>query len=310
MKDSKRKIPYGYWTIKENCQIESLKYKTRSEFYKVSRSAYNSSRKNGWLDEICNHMVEIIKPKNYWTLKNCRREALKYKNKKEFNKGSMSAYSIAYKNGWLDEICNHMVVLGNRIRRCIYSFEFGDNYAYVGLTYNIKMRYNEHMNNLNSSVYKHLQKTNLTPKFIQLTDYMVSELATKEETVWKNKYISNGWNMLNKIKTGGLGGGTLKWDYDSCKEEALKYKTIKEFREGCASAYNSSIKHGWSEKICSHMIKIIKPIGHWSIKENCRKEALKCKTRNELKKVRGAYNSSRKNGWLDEFFPKTKNQKG
>ena len=43
--------PYGHWAIKENCLQESLKYKTRGEFQKESISAYNSSLRNGWLDE-------------------------------------------------------------------------------------------------------------------------------------------------------------------------------------------------------------------------------------------------------------------
>ena len=49
VKDSKIKF-WGYWT-KENCKEESLKYKNRFEFKKVSGGAYHSSRKNGWLDE-------------------------------------------------------------------------------------------------------------------------------------------------------------------------------------------------------------------------------------------------------------------
>src|SRR5210317_1068677 len=116
-----------------------------------------------------------------------------------------------------------MEVVGNLKMRGIYVFEFEDNHAYVGLTYDFKRRYNEHMNNIDGVVYKHIEETNLTPKFIQLTDYMDEELASKEETLWENKYITEGWNMLNKLKTGGLGGGNLKWDYDSCKKEALKY---------------------------------------------------------------------------------------
>ena len=43
------------WTF-VNCKKESLIYKTRSTFCKKSNGAYNSARKNGWLDEICNHM--------------------------------------------------------------------------------------------------------------------------------------------------------------------------------------------------------------------------------------------------------------
>jgi len=102
MKDSKIK-PWGYWT-KENCLQESLKYKTRGEFYKGSGSAYESSRKNGWLDEVCGHMEELRIPYGHWTIKeNCRKESLKYKTRGEFQKGSSGAHYSSRKDNWLDE---------------------------------------------------------------------------------------------------------------------------------------------------------------------------------------------------------------
>ena len=107
------------------------------------------------------------------------------------------------------------------------------------------------------------------------------------------------------MKTGGL-GGFPKWDYDTCKKEALKYKTRNEFCKGCSGAYRSSCINGWLDEVCSHMIELMKPKGYWS-KENCRKEALKYKSRYEFYKgSRSAYSSSMRNGWVDEFFPKTK----
>jgi predicted GIY-YIG superfamily endonuclease len=194
--------------------------------------------------------------------------------------------------------------------RGIYVFEFEDNYAYVGLTYNFKKRYSEHINDINCVVYKHIEETKSIPKFIQLTDYMGEELASKEETVWENKYISNGWNMLNIKKTGGLGGCILKWDYDFCKKEALQYKTRNEFSKGSSGVYQSSFRNGWLDDICKDMVEVKKPNGHWNVKENCKEESLKYKTRSEFRKGSGsAYNSSLKNGWLDEFFPK-KTKKG
>jgi predicted GIY-YIG superfamily endonuclease len=291
------------WTY-ERCSQESLRYETRGEFRKGSSSAYYSSLRNGWLGEICEHMIEIIKPKGHWTKENCRKEALKYKTRTEFQKESKGAYNSSRRNGWLDEICKDMEVVGNLKMRGIYVFEFEDNSAYVGLTGNFKKRYNKHMNSIKSSVYKHIEETNLTPKFIQLTDYMDEELASKEETMWENKYITNGWNILNIRKTGGL-GGSPKWDYDSCRKEALKYKTITEFRKGSSGAHGSSRRNGWLDDIRGHMIKIKKHSNHWT-KENCRKEALKYKTRTEFQKgSSGAYYSSRRNGWLGEIFPKT-----
>jgi predicted GIY-YIG superfamily endonuclease len=48
----------------------------------------------------------------------------------------------------------------------------------------------------------------------------------------------------------------MKWNYENIKIEALKYNYKKDFRKNCRSAYNSAIKNGWLDEICSHMNKI------------------------------------------------------
>lgn len=46
----------GYWNNEELCKKEALKYKNISEFKKKCWSAYNYSKKNGWLDDfLANH---------------------------------------------------------------------------------------------------------------------------------------------------------------------------------------------------------------------------------------------------------------
>ncbi len=47
--------PRGYWSL-DRCIKESLKYDNRTDFNKNNKSAYMSSYKNGWLDEVCSHM--------------------------------------------------------------------------------------------------------------------------------------------------------------------------------------------------------------------------------------------------------------
>ncbi|MET2951739.1 hypothetical protein ABXV18_27035 [Vibrio owensii] len=103
------------WT-KEACRDEALKYQYRVEFQKGSKGAYSSARKNGWLDDVCSHMSSPIKkPTNLkWTKEACRVEALKYKTRFEFTKGSRGAYNSALKNDWLNEICAHMETPKNR----------------------------------------------------------------------------------------------------------------------------------------------------------------------------------------------------
>jgi len=101
--------PRGHWT-KERCQIEALKYKSRMDFSDNCPVGYTTSIKNGWLDEICSHMIKKdTKPKGHWTKKRCHIESLKYKSRSEFQKNDISPYMISNRNGWLDEICSHMI---------------------------------------------------------------------------------------------------------------------------------------------------------------------------------------------------------
>jgi superfamily II DNA or RNA helicase len=103
------KSPNGYWDNKDICKKESLKYKKRSEFFRNSGSCYNSCKSNGWLDEVCEHMDgKGYLPIGYWTLEKSKKEALKYKSRVDFVKGSSACYQVCRSNGWMDEVCSHM----------------------------------------------------------------------------------------------------------------------------------------------------------------------------------------------------------
>jgi predicted GIY-YIG superfamily endonuclease len=294
----KRK-PVGYWT-KERCQEEALKYKTRNEFQN-NNNAYQGARKNGCLDEICSHMIWEQKPAGYWTKERCREEALKYKTRNEFRKNS-AAYQIALKNNWSDDISSHM---GKPIyiKYIIYAYEFSDNYVYVGLTKNKNQRFHYHNSNNKSPVCKHSQKIKSKPKLLIKYEQLVynDNDIRKQEKFWLNTYVKNGWIPLNKSKTGSLGGITKIWTKERCQEVALKYKTRNEFRKNSGGAYKSSLRNGWLDDVCSHMIRKNKPNGYWT-KERCQEEALKYKTRTEFRKNSGgAYKSSLRNNFLNEI---------
>ena len=96
----------GYWKIKKHVIEESKKYCNRTEFKKGSGNAYDSARKNKWLDEMTwlsnNHGKH---PKGYWKNKeNMMNEAKKYKTKKDFKNGNLTAYLAAYKYGYIDNM--------------------------------------------------------------------------------------------------------------------------------------------------------------------------------------------------------------
>ncbi len=65
------------------------------------------------------------------------------------------------------------------------------------------------------------------------------------------------------------------WTKERCAEEALKYKTKTEFRKGSPGAESASIKNGWVDAVCGHMLSPQYPKGHWQSFDNCRLESLK-----------------------------------
>ena len=139
-----------------------------------------------------------------------------------FKKKTPSAYNASLNRYNLDDICSHMKSVGNRYKRCIYSYVFSDNSVYVGLTSNLKNRHYRHLKK--GTVYNYIINSGFDYEIFQLTKYIDVELAKQKEGEFVNKYKNDNYTILNKAKTGGVGSTIKKWTYDKCKEEALKYK--------------------------------------------------------------------------------------
>lgn len=181
---------FGYWSI-EKCKEEALKYTNRLEFQSNSPSAWSKCRKNNWMDDVCEHMIGFRKTKGYWTFEKCKEEALKYNSRLEFKNNSSTAWEKCRMNNWMDDVCEHMKIIGNLYKRCIYSYEFSDNSVYVGLTNNLDKRNNEHINNKNSVISKKISQ-NINYNFKQLTEYVnIEEASNLEKYYDKQKKINN-----------------------------------------------------------------------------------------------------------------------
>jgi len=138
-----------------------------------------------------------------------------------------------------------MRILPNFYKRLIYVYEFDDNSCYVGLTCDVERRHKQHMEDSNSSVNKKIVETGLKPKLVLKSEYIdIKECINLEEAILK-EYKNLGFCILNKNKTGSIGGVNLYWNKERCIEEIKKYKTYSEFRKGSPGAHNSSFKKGW-----------------------------------------------------------------
>ena len=237
------------------------------------------------------------KPKNYWTKERCHEEALKYKFRSDFYRKSVSCYSKAWENRWLDEICSHMGCLGNKYKKCVYVYEFiKSNTAYVGMTFNLLQRNEQH---LKRGPIFNFSSNGEEPLLKQLTDYLDVETAKYNEEFFFNKYKKNGWKLLNTAKTGAIGGGIRKWTKEKCILDAKKYHNKSDYRKSCG--YRAAIRNKWLEEIyksCGFELNNINPAKYWS-KERCIKEAEKYETYTEFsKKSKTTYSLCQRHGWL------------
>ena len=59
----------------------------------------------------------------------------------------------------------------------------------------------QHVNDINSSVYKHSNLTKLNPNLLIVSDYIDVDNSIELEKLYLEKYIKDGWNSLNKVKS-------------------------------------------------------------------------------------------------------------
>jgi len=96
---------------KENCIESAQQFESKKDWQKNESGAYYAALKNGWSDECCAHMKNGRKTNNYWNKENCIESAQQFESKKDWQKNESGAYTIAWRNGWLDECCAHMKIM-------------------------------------------------------------------------------------------------------------------------------------------------------------------------------------------------------
>lgn len=246
------------------------------------------------------------KPRNYWTKERCHEIALKYEHKRDFKKNNCSCYGAAQNHGWIDEICGHMKPLNNAYRRCIYSIEFIESKSvYVGLTYSMEVRQAKRRTKASDSVTKYIYETGYEPIIKQLTDYLPVVDAIKLEEEYLQQYKNNGWNILNRAKTGGIGCPDRKHRYSDLeyvKTLIPEYKSVIDLMNRNNALYLKIRDYGWRD-IIYPMLNYKKryPTSFWT-KENLIEYSKKFNTAKEFEKeFIVACRIARKNGWFNEI---------
>lgn len=216
--------------------------------FEVTAAHHTSSSKfcgcrKCWLDNKNNKLIE----KHKADFVKCKEAALKYETKPDFKKNDRLLYNMSYRLGIIDEICSHMIKVGNLYHRCIYSYEFVNlKSVYVGLTYDISARDKQHRCSGSVFSFATNNKANI-PKPKKLTDYINKNDAIKLEENWLKKYKNEGWLIINKVKTGGLGGRNRHINYtkEDCFYIASKYNKVSDCAKENFKVCQILRKNGW-----------------------------------------------------------------
>ena len=95
------------WT-KEAVIADAKRFKNTVDWCNNSNGAYSTSYKNGWKEEATKHMVQLVKPPNFWNKKTLVEDANKYADKKEWRNNSSGAYTMASRLGLMAICAKHM----------------------------------------------------------------------------------------------------------------------------------------------------------------------------------------------------------
>lgn len=292
--------PKGYWN-KEKCISVAKRYKTIKEFRQNNSKAYNAAIKNNWIAEIKPLFKELQKPSGYWTKEKCKEEATKYKQRVDFQKKSSSAYVTARNKGWLEYCCSHMLEINKKVgywskKRCLEeASRFINRSDFVK---GAPVAYQKaHRMGWLDDICKHMKPQGSHFKryiyAIKFQDNSVYIGLTYNLNTRKASHInkSSNPNVKQKINQGVL--------YEFKSDEVLYHKDeAGKKEEELISEYENN---GWE------ILNVVKAgnLGSGKLfwtKERCKESALTYLSRDEFRrKAKGAYESARRRGWLDEL---------
>lgn len=305
-----------YWT-ESRCKEVALLCDSVKQFYTEYATAYYKSKKYGWSDN-WTWLKRSSKPRGYWNFEHCKDVSQLFSSRGEFEKGASAAYSVSLQNGWLDEFTwlkdQRLDLVEGKIDS-VYAYEFVElNAVYIGRTLMKKQKrrdYEHIFGDSKDAVCKFSKENNVTiPEMKILEENLTIEEGSKKEGVWLEKYKNEGWKILNRTKTGGIGGigkNRTKYTYDVCYELAKQCRNISELRKLTSHGCSIAIKNGWIKDYVWFEHKN-HPKDYWT-EQRCYDEALQYSSRVEF--ARGssaAYAKSVKERWINNYnwFKSTK----
>lgn len=295
-----------FWTY-EATYLKAKEFETTKDFRIKAKSAYESACRNGWLKDY-DWLRKARKECGYWcSYEKCYEAAKQCKTRSELNDKFPAAYRHCCKNNWLD---NFTWLIDKRIDfeegkiDSVYAYIFENLHTiYIGRTLCQRQKERDKAHRTeNTSVSKFAKEHGVeVPEPTYLENGITLKEGVEKEKFYIEKYKNEGWNLINKMPGGGIGGlAKGKWTYNKVKEEAQKYTTITDFGKYGGFAYDKAHIMGWIADF-TWLEYPRKKNNYWNY-ETCYEEAKKYRNRSEFQdKSCGAFKIARKNGWLEDY---------
>ncbi len=252
------------------------------------------------------------------TLEKCLEDAAKHDTASEWKKNSLSFYKASLRNGWYKECTAHMKNKWT-LEKCLEDAakyekpndwkKFSFNFYRASLRNGWHDKCTKHMKN-KWTLEKCLEDAAKYEAVNKWRKFSSTAYRTSLKNGWYPEIFKKIFESKTKIKPHGY------WNLERCKEEALKHKNKRQWRNADGSSYGAALKQGWMNECCAHMTKLQKqePSGFWT-KEKVMVEAKKHNRPSDwYKNSSGSVSAARKNGWYKECtahmtFRKTKPDK-
>jgi len=197
-----------------------------------------------------------------WTLDKCKKDAKKYATKSDWAKNSAGAHSVAYKNEWVTECCNHMEVLWKKK----WTLDACKADASIFRT---KNEWQKNSRNGYSAAYKnnwltaccvHMEEGRKPNGYWSLARCQQDARRFKTKLAWHTNSPSGyatarvkGWiaDCCSHMSISRVPNGY--WTLERCIVVAKSFKTKKTWRLSSASSYAVAKNKGWLKHCDSHM---------------------------------------------------------
>lgn len=252
---------------------DAASYSTREEWAEAGKKAmaegrvspYHCALRYGpdFFKERCPHLIQ----RRSWTDDELVAVAAQYQHKGDWKRSDNVEHTAAYQAALarpdvFARATAHMTPKASPYAGdyVVYAYEFSDNHAYVGLTFQPAIRRSQHAQT--GPVFEHA-KVCQNPVYKVCQSAIMSPLeAAEAEKRWVGQYRAAGWALLNTTEAGSLGSlEPVKWDKLAVIAEARKYPTKQAWIDGSQRSYRVAKREGWFAEASVHMPKRVLGVG-------------------------------------------------